>query len=37
MFQFQMNKKETDICKIETHFKKAFCLRSNLSNDDITS
>ena len=23
------------ICEFETHFKKSFCLRSNLSNDDI--
>ena len=34
-FQFQMNKKERVICEFEVAFKKSFCLRSNLSNDNL--
>ena len=29
-----MNKKERVICKFDVDFKKSFCWRSNLSNDD---
>ena len=32
-----MNKKERVICEFEVAFKKSFCLRSNLSNDNIIS
>ena len=32
-FQFQMSKKERDICQFEMDFWQCFCLRSNLSND----
>ena len=32
-FQFQMSKKESDICEFEMDFWKYFCLRSNLSNN----
>ena len=35
--QFQMNKKEKEICEFAMHFKKSFCLRHNLSNGDIIS
>ena len=35
--QFQMNKKERVICEFEVDFKKSFCWRSNLSNDNIIS
>ena len=35
--QFQMNKKETEICEFERLLKNFFCLRSNLSNDDMIS
>ena len=35
--QFQMNKKETEICQFERLLKNFFCLRSNLSNDDMIS
>ena len=38
LFQFQMSKKEREICEFEMDFKKAFfCYCSNLSNDDIIS
>ena len=30
-FQFQMKRKEREICEIEMHFKKSFCSRSNRS------
>ena len=30
-FQFQMKKKEREICETEMHFKRSFCSRSNLS------
>ena len=37
-FQFQMSKKETEICKFEMDLKNLFvCLRSILSNDNIIS
>ena len=36
-FQFQMNKKERVICKFQMDFKKSFCWRSNLSNNNIIS
>ena len=35
-FQFQMNKKEIEICECEMHLKQFF-LRSYLSNYDIIS
>ena len=35
LFQFQMNRRERLICEMK--FKKSFCWRSNLSNDDIFS
>ena len=35
--QFQMNKKELEICEFEMHLKKFFCLHSNVSNYDIIS
>ena len=35
--QFQMNKKEKEICEFAMHFKKSFCLCRNLSNGDIIS
>ena len=34
-FQFQMNKKGRVICEFEVAFKKSFCFRSNLSNDNL--
>ena len=34
-FQLQMNKKERVICKLQKDFKKSYCWRFNLSNDDI--
>ena len=38
LFQFQMSKKEREICKFEMDLKKLlFCLHSNLSNDNIIS
>ena len=33
-FQFQMNVEESVICVFEMDFKKSFCFRFNLSNDD---
>ena len=36
-FQFQMSKNEREICEFEMGLKNFFCLRSNLSNDDIIS
>ena len=33
--EFQMNKKEIEICEFEMHLEKFFCLRSNLSNYDF--
>ena len=36
-FQFQMNKKEKVICEFEMNFKKSFCLRSKLNEDDKIS
>ena len=35
-FQFQMSKKEREICEFEMAL-KTFCLHSNLSNDNIIS
>ena len=32
-----MNKKKTVICEVEVDFKKSFCWRSNVSNDNIIS
>ena len=32
-----MSKKERELCEFEMDFKKAFCWRSNPSNDDIIS
>ena len=37
LFQFQMSKKERELCEFEMDFKKSFCWRSNPSNDDIIS
>ena len=34
LLDFQMSKKERVICKFDVDFKKSFCWRSNLSNDD---
>ena len=36
-FQFQMNEKEKVICEFEMNFKKSFCLRSFLNEDDKIS
>ena len=36
-FQFQMIKKEREICEFEMNLKNYFCLRSNLSNDNMIS
>ena len=36
-FQFQMSKKEREICEFKMDLKNFFCLWSNLSNDDIIS
>ena len=36
-FQFQMSKKGGKICEFEMELKNFFCLRSNLSYDDIIS
>jgi len=36
-FQFQMIKKEKEICKFQMDLKNFVCLRSNLSNDNIIS
>ena len=37
-FQFQMSeKKEREICEFEMDLKNYFCLRSNLSNDNMIS
>ena len=36
-FQFQMNKKERVICEFQMGFKKSFCWRSSLRNDNIIS
>ena len=35
-FQFQMSKKEREICEFEMAW-KTFCLHSNVSNDNIIS
>ena len=35
-FQF-LSKKEREICEFETDLNNFFCLRSNLSNDNIIS
>ena len=32
---FQMTKNEREICEFEMDFKKSFCWRSNLSNENI--
>ena len=32
-----MNRNEIEICEFKMHLKNFFCLRSNLSNDDIIS
>ena len=32
-----MSKKEREICELEMHLNIFFCLRSNLSNDNIIS
>ena len=34
-FQFQMNQKESVICKLEMFVNKSLCCSFNLSNDDI--
>ena len=34
-FQFQMSKKEREICDFKMDLKNFFCLRSNLRNDNI--
>ena len=34
-FQFQMNQKESVICKFEMDFNKSLCCGFTLSNDDI--
>ena len=36
-FQFQMSKKEREMCKIRSGFEEFFCLHLNLSNDNIIS
>ena len=36
-FQFRMSKKEREICELEMDSIDFFCLRSNVSNDDIIS
>ena len=36
-FQFQISKKEREICEFETDLNNFFGLRSNLSNDNIIS
>ena len=36
-FQFQMSKKEREICEFEIDLKYFFSLRSNLSNDNMMS
>ena len=36
-FQFQMSKKEREICAFETNLRNLFCLHSNLSNTNIIS
>ena len=36
-FQFQMSKKEREICESEMDLKNYFCLRCNLSNDNMIS
>ena len=36
-FQFQMSKKEREICEFEMDCKKSLCWHSNLSNDNIIS
>ena len=36
-FQFQMSKKEREMSEFEMDLKNFFCLRSNLSNDNIIS
>ena len=35
--QFQMSKKEREMCKIRSGFEEFFCLHLNLSNDNIIS
>ena len=38
LFQFQMSKKDREICEFKMDLKKLlFCLHSNLSNDNIIS
>ena len=37
LFQFEMNKKESVICKFEMDFNRSFCCGFFLSNDDIIS
>ena len=36
-FQFQMSKKEKEICELQMNLKNFFCLWCNLSNDEIIS
>ena len=36
-FQFQIGKKEREICEFEMDLNNSFCLRSNLCNDNIVS
>ena len=36
-FQFQMSKKEREICAFETNLRNFFCLHSNLGNTNIIS
>ena len=36
-FKFQMSKKEKEMCEFQMDLKNFFCLRSNLSNDNIIS
>ena len=36
-FQFQMSKKEREMCKIRSGFEEFVCLHLNLSNDNIIS
>ena len=35
--QFQISKKEREICEFEMNLNNSFCLRSNLCNDNIVS
>ena len=36
-FQFQMSKKEREICEFETNLKNFFCLQFNVSNTYLIS